>query len=470
MAGRKHRPRGHIESRTNGTFRAIVYAGVDPLTRKERYLRKSAKTHAQAEIELTKLQSQVDEQRHPRSAITVGQVVEKWLEVTELEDTTRQRYKGLIQLYIGPTFGLMLAAKLDAELLERFYARLRRCNKLCSGRAKDHDCRPLSASTVRQVHFIIRAALDRAVRWRYLSNNEAALATPPAFERPDPDPPSAAEVAALLNDTWQDPAWATFLWLTMVSGCRRGEMCALRWTDLDLTRGIMTVERSYVQTTEGNREKSTKTRQKRRLALDAHTVDLLTAYRTQSESECAALGLALPRDAFVFSSSPDASTALLPSTVTQKYRRLAIRLGLRSTRIHSLRHYSATELLTAGVDLRTVAGRLGHGSGGATTLRFYAAWVDEADRRAADAIAEIMPQPDPTHRTPRNSYETLAAELRAAIERGELAPGSLLPTSTELAAQHNVSAGTVNRAVALLKESGLVAASRGRRATVITTH
>ena len=72
MAGRKHRPRGHIETRPNGTFRAIVYAGVDPLTRKERYLRKSAKTHAQAEIELTKLQSQVDEQRHPRSAELIG--------------------------------------------------------------------------------------------------------------------------------------------------------------------------------------------------------------------------------------------------------------------------------------------------------------------------------------------------------------------------------------------------------------
>src|SRR5918998_6123267 len=107
MAGRKHRPRGHIETRSNGTFRAIVYAGVDPLTGKERYLRKSAKTHAQAEIELTKLQSQVDEQRHPRSAITIGQVVEKWLEVTQLEDTTRQRYQGLIRLYIGPTFSLM---------------------------------------------------------------------------------------------------------------------------------------------------------------------------------------------------------------------------------------------------------------------------------------------------------------------------------------------------------------------------
>jgi hypothetical protein len=232
----------------------------------------------------------------------------------------------------------------------------------------------------------------------------------------------------------------------------------------------MTVQRSYAQTANGNFEKATKTRQKRRVTLDAHTVELLTAYRTQVESDCAALGIELPRDAFVFSGSPDSSTPLLPSTVTQKYRRLATRLGLRSTRIHSLRHYSATELLTAGVDLRTVAGRLGHGSGRATTLRFYAAWVDEADRRAADAIANLMPRPDPTRRTPCNAYENLAARLRAAIERGELIRGSVLPTSTELAAEHNVSAGTVNRAIALLKEAGLVAASRGKRATVVMTN
>ena len=65
-------------------------------------------------------------------------------------------------------------------------------------------------------------------------------------------------------------------------------------------------------------------------------------------------------------------------------------LGLRS-----LRHYSATELVAAGVDLRTVAGRLGHGSGGATTLKVYAGWVDEADRRAVTTIASIMPKPVP---------------------------------------------------------------------------
>ncbi len=81
--------------------------------------------------------------------------------------------------------------------------------------------------------------------------------------------------------------------------------------------------------------------------------------------------------------------------MSHRYRRLAIKLGLRSTRLHALRHYSATELLAAGVDLRTVAGRLGHGSGGATTLKTYAAWVEQADQLAADKIAAIAPRPQP---------------------------------------------------------------------------
>jgi Phage integrase family len=81
-----------------------------------------------------------------------------------------------------------------------------------------------------------------------------------------------------------------------------------------------------------------------------------------------------------------------PKSVSHRYRRLAIKLRLRSTRLHALRHYSATELLTAGVDLRTVAGRLGHGSGGATTLNTYAAWVEQADQWAAEKIAAIAPR------------------------------------------------------------------------------
>ena len=71
-----------------------------------------------------------------------------------------------------------------------------------------------------------------------------------------------------------------------------------------------------------------------------------------------------------------------PEGVTQRYKRMANSLKIDTT-LKSLRHYSATELISAGVDVRTVAGRLGHGGGGATTLRVYTAWTSEADQRAA---------------------------------------------------------------------------------------
>ncbi|MEW2429226.1 tyrosine-type recombinase/integrase [Micromonospora sp. NPDC047644] len=80
----------------------------------------------------------------------------------------------------------------------------------------------------------------------------------------------------------------------------------------------------------------------------------------------------------------------MPDTATRRFSRMAARLGL-ATNLHALQHYSATELIAAGVDVRTVAGRLGHGGGGATTLRVYAAWLSESDQRAASALSARMP-------------------------------------------------------------------------------
>ncbi len=237
-----------------------MYAGVDPLTGKQRQLRESAKTYEAAEIALTKLQRQVDEDKHPKTAITVRQAITQWLDVVELEDTTRERYDDLIRIYILPTLGPMPASKLDAELLERFYSRLHRCRELCTGRSRAaHTCRPLSTSTTRKIHYIIRAALDRAVRWRHLGVNKAAMAEAPSPTHTEPDPPSADEAAALLNTAWADPEWGLLLWLTMITGSRRGEISALRWHHVDFDRAIVWVHRSNAQTKSGVREKETKT-------------------------------------------------------------------------------------------------------------------------------------------------------------------------------------------------------------------
>jgi integrase len=461
------RRRGFIEELPSGRYRAVVYAGVDPLTSRRRNLTETTDSYDQAEKALSRLHQQLDENRHPKSAITVGEAIEQWLEVADLEETTKDRYEDLIRLYILPTFGSMQAGRLDAELLERFYARLQKCRDLCSGRPpKGHVCRPLSSSTTRKVHYIVRGALERAVRWRYLGVNVAAMAEAPSPGRTRPDPPSEAEAVDLISDAWTDPEWGLLLWLTMITGCRRGELCSLRWRHLDVDRSTLWVSRSTAQPKSGIKEKDTKTGGQRRIGLDAHTVSLLSDHRQSMTEQVTSLELELGEDAFIFSGSPDCSTPLQPRSVTQRYRRMARRLKLRSSRLHSLRHYSATELIAAGVDLRTVAGRLGHGSGGATTLKVYAAWVDEADRRAADTMARIMPTPSPRPRAPRGPYENIAQALRDDIASGKLRPGDQLPTVVQLAAEFTVAAGTAHRAMAQLANEGLVSVTRGRRAVV----
>jgi integrase len=257
------------------------------------------------------------------------------------------------------------------------------------------------------IDYIIRGALERAVRWGYLGVNPAAMAYAPTPAKTKPDPPTAAEAAALLNEAWRDPEWGLLLWLTMVTGCRRGELCSIRWRHVDFDRADLWIELATAQSRSGILEKVPKSGEGRRISLDPQTLALLRQHKLDVSRQLLDLGVPLTGDAFVFSVTPDYSQPRKPRSVTQKYRLMAAKLRLRSTRLHALRHYSATELLTAGVDLRTVAGRLGHGDG-TTTLRTYAAWVAAADRRAAEQIAELMPVVVPQPPRPRGPYESIA--------------------------------------------------------------
>lgn len=184
----------------------------------------------------------------------------------------------------------------------------------------------------------------------------------------------------------------------------------------------------------------------------------------------------MPESARIISPAPDGSEWMKPDTVGQRYARMCARLGW-DMHLNQLRHYSATELIAAGVDVRTVAGRLGHGGGGSTTLRVYTAWVAEADQRAAGKLAGRMPalpvqladggELSATERPVDDSpYRAIASDLRAAIRLGAIKPGDQLPTFSALAARYDVAFGTAQRAVALLNAEGLVTVKRGRRAVV----
>lgn len=198
--------------------------------------------------------------------------------------------------------------------------------------------------------------------------------------------------------------WGTLVWLVMTTGMRRAEVAGLRWSRVDLDGEVIEIRRTYVQSKGKGKEKDTKTHQMRRIALDSETVALLRAHKRYCVEELAKVGVELTEDMFVFMSarSTDASVPYSPDAISRRYKKMAGRLKPPiKTHIHALRHFSATELLTAGVDLRTVAGRLGHGGGGATTLRVYAAWVAASDRKAAELLGSRMPRRQPAKPEPR---------------------------------------------------------------------
>lgn len=403
--------------------------------------------------------------------------------------STISGYRGYVDKHVRPFIGQVKVSALDAEMLDSLYAELRRCRDHCSGRkqiqhrcagshqcderCRKHECRPLANATIRKIHFVLGGAYKQAVRWRWVSTNPMTQAEPPPAPPPDPQPPSAPEAAQLLREAWLDPDWGALIWLTMTTGARRGELCALRWKHVDLTTGLLTLRRAIAQDGVKVEEKDTKTHQRRHVTLDPETVAVLTEHHERCSERAAVLGVALDKDAFVFSNDPVGRTHLIPSSITQRYRRMAERLKIE-THFHNLRHYSATELIAAGVDIRTVAGRLGHGGGGTTTLRVYAAWVAEADQRAATRLVSRLPARPSSMPTrmdriladPRTPYERIAAKLHAGIVGGLYPRGEPLPTGKELAKTYGVAAGTAQRAVTLLSSWGLIEVNRGQRAVV----
>jgi integrase len=412
--------KGHIERLPSGSFRVRVYAGTDPVTGKERRFRRTVKTEAQAAAELARLLRDAEAERTPDDSATVGLLLDRYLDVADLEASTREAHEGYVRRTIKPVLGEVRVRKLRADALDVLYAHLRKCSRLCGrlpktehytsgehvcdqrcgplrdhrtsrphqcdGRCRPHQCKPMAAGSVLRIHAIISAALNLAVRYEWIDRNPAERATPPRARKREPDPPSPAQAARLLNEVWQeDEQFGLYLWSAFTTGARRGELLALRENRFDFEAQEVTFARSYLVKQGQRIEKDTKTGEARRLSLDPLTCELFAEYFRRRRAALAVAGVTVPPDAFAFSPDPAASYPWNPDTMTHRYGRYAARIGISSS-LKELRHYSATQLLSNGVDLRTVAGRLGHAEG-STTLRFYAQFAQPADQAAASLLS-----------------------------------------------------------------------------------
>jgi integrase len=254
---------------------------------------------------------------------------------------------------------------------------------------RPHVCKPMAKSTIHGIHSILSGAFEAAMRWEWTDRNPARSAKPPTLTRQTivaTSPEAVAKVIAAAR-AYSD-ALGLYFWLVMVTGVRRGELCGLQIRDVDLDRGLVHVAFNYVVRAGQRISKDTKTHQDRWLAIDPVTCALIAGHLAEIKAQLAAVGVELRDDAYLFSNDPAHARPWNPDWVTHKVADAADAAAVELD-IKGGRHYTASQLLAGGFDLRNTAARLGHSGGGATTLRHYADPVPEVDRRAAAYLAQL---------------------------------------------------------------------------------
>ncbi len=367
------RERGH------GSWYYRADIGRDPGTGRRREQKKGGfATKTEAEAALAKVVAAVSTGEHRHDGrITVGTFLQEWLAdrvADGLRPSTALSYRRYIEMDLAPALGHLRLGDLRPGHVERLLRDLR-----AAGRG---------TTTVRRIHATLRSALTSARRARLVAYNAAidvALPTErPAKVRPwEPD-----ELAGFLDHAAGHRLGALFEVLAF-TGLRRGEACALRWDDVDLERGVITVRSQLVEVGGRAVEGKPKTRsgEDRRVDIGPRTIGALLAHQLHQQAERDAWGPAHRDSGRVF--TREDGEDLTPSQVTKVFARLSSAAGLRPIRLHDLRHGAASLMLAGGADIAVVSKRLGHSSI-RVTADTYHHLLEGAGRKAADAAEGLV--------------------------------------------------------------------------------
>jgi len=378
---------GHVRRRGERSWELKYEAGTDPRTgcRVTKYVSfKGSKREAQAELVRLMDAFRRGDYIDP-SKVTVSEFLDRWDKdwaANNLSPKTRERFSQLIMHQVQPHLGSMPIQKLRAVHLNELYGKLLRDGRVGGGE--------LSAKTVGHVHRCLRRAFGHAAQWGLITQNPAALVHPPRVQQAEIEILRETEVEAMLASLrTRNAMLCTIAIVALGSGLRRGELCALRWSNIDLDNRTLRVEQSLEQTQAGLRFKAPKTKHGlRSMTLPASVISALRAHwRTQNEQRLAlGLGRSTPTD-LVFPAWD--SRPLMPNTLSREWSRTIAAIGGRQISLHALRHTHASSLIAAGVDILTVSRRLGHANP-TITLGVYGHLYGNTDDRAAQAIDAML--------------------------------------------------------------------------------
>jgi integrase len=380
MKGSVRRPRT-----AGGTWSYRLDLGVDDTGRRGQKQVGGFRTKKAAQAALNDALSAIQHGTYVApSRQTLGAFLDMWIEGArnELALTSWTGYRDMIRRWITPHLGAKRLVELSPIDVKVWHSAL-----------LDHGGvggRPLSVRSVQYAHRVLHRALADAVRWNLVPINPASGARAPRAQRAELTVWTSDEAATFLRHVANERLFALWI-LALHTGMRRGELAGLRWKDVDLDDGTLTVAQ---QRTNANHEvvvSTPKGRSQRQIVLAPATVAALRQHRAVQLRERLALGEAWADTGYVF--VDEAGQPYHPHSYLTMFRRACARAGVPPIRLHDLRHTMATLALQAGVHPKVVQEQLGH-SAINVTMDVYSHVPQAVRRESASTIAALFSGPD----------------------------------------------------------------------------
>jgi integrase len=384
MAGQKRRSHNEGSVYFEASRNRWVASITTSLGKRKKYYFKTERDAIKKKNEMLRELEQGNLATAPRRKL--GEYLEDWIENVHRDKvrlSTYIKYKKSIK-YITEELGNVWLPTLKPEQVRRFYTKL--------GKRKEDGGKGLSSKTIHEVHGVLKLALKNAVRWSYVSINVCDLVDPPRIVSREPTPLTLEQARSFLESV-RENRLEVLLTLAVITGMRRGELLALRWSNIDFNRKVLLILHTvdYIPKY-GYVETEPKTNAGKRLVkLPDFLVEMLKQHRTSLLEKQLKLGQAWENRDLVF---PDLHGGYFnPGYLDKVFARLLQDAGVPHMHFHDLRHSAATILLGMGVNIKVIQELLGH-SDIAITLRVYSHLLPSMQGEAVDKWEDAFKQSD----------------------------------------------------------------------------
>lgn len=330
--------------------------------------------------------------------LTVGEYLDLWLDTyaVNVRPNSRKGYKNYADLHIKPYLGGTRLESLSTLAIQHMYGEILRTEyapakyeqrntmSVCVKPAKTY-----SIKTVRNIHALLHLCLDQARREGLIAKNPAADTKLPAARPKDYTIPTPEQMRCLLDELRGADCFLAIL-TCAVMGCRRGEALGLYWSDIDFEASAIEFRRALVINNLSNTVEigELKTKNSRRLLPmpDMLRAELSKVKQTKEEAARGA-GKHIVSSPFVFTTIQ--GKPFRPDSISQAFKRAAVKIGLPDMRLHDLRHTAITYMLEAGENPKTVSEFAGHATA-QFTMNQYAHVLEQSKKKASDALMETL--------------------------------------------------------------------------------